>query len=73
MGDSDVYGFYVRCRSQEGFEIRVYEHAQFCTGGGENREEFWTELSSDADSRPQIDQHFRNLLNGIKARNINQT
>src|SRR5262245_24341559 len=72
MGDSDIYGFCLKCRLKEHAEIRVFERAQFRTGGGENREGFWAELSSDAESRPEIDQQFRHALSGIKSRNITQ-
>jgi hypothetical protein len=73
MGDSDVYGFYLKCRPTEHAEIRVFERAQFRTGGRGSREAFWAELLSDAESRSEIDQHFRRMLSAIKATNITQS
>jgi hypothetical protein len=73
MGDSDIYGFYLKCRPKEHAEVRLFESAQFRTDGGGNREGFWAELSSDAESRSEIDLNFRRVLRGIKARNITQT
>jgi len=73
MGDSDVYGFYLKCRPKEHAEVRVFERAQFRTGSRGNDEAFWAELSSDAESWSEIDRHFRRALGEIKARNITQT
>jgi hypothetical protein len=73
MGDSDIYGFYLKCRPKELAEVRVYECAQFWMGSSGSREGFWAELSSDAGSRAEIDQHFRHLLHGIRATSITET
>jgi hypothetical protein len=73
MGDSDIYGFYLKCRPKEHGEVRLFERAQFRTGSRGNREGFWAELSSDAETRSEIDQYFRRALGEIKARNITQT
>jgi hypothetical protein len=73
MGDSDIFGFYLTCRPKEHVEVWVFERAQFRTGSRGNREDFWAELSSDAESRSEIAQHFRRVLGEIKARNITQT
>ena len=35
---------------------------KFWTGSSGGREGFWAELSSDAESRSEIDQHFQYLL-----------
>jgi hypothetical protein len=73
VGDSDIYGFYLKCRPTERAEVRVYERAQFRTGRAGSRGGFWAELSSEDASRSEIDQHFRQLLNVIKASSITET
>ena len=73
MGDSDVYGFYLKCRPKELVEIRIFERAQFRTGDSGGRGGFWAELSSDAESWPKIDRDFRCLLDEINARNITES
>lgn len=70
LGDSDIYGFYVKCRPSENAEVRVYERRQFQTwhpGGGEG---FCAELASDPANRTEIDQEFRRLLEVINAKNV---
>jgi hypothetical protein len=73
LGDSDIYGFYLKCHPKERAKVRVYECAQFWTGGSHGREGFWAELSSDAESRSEIDQYFQHLLHVIKATSITET
>jgi hypothetical protein len=74
MGDSDIFGFYVRCQPKERAKIRVYEARQFCTPWqGDcigDREGFCAELMCDDEDRAQIDRDFLTLLRGIEARNI---
>ena len=72
MGDSDVYGFYPRCRPSESSRIAVYNEAELRTGS-RRRSHFWAELYSEPEARPEIDQHFRALLQRVKARDITES
>src|SRR5262245_4582161 len=70
LGDSDVYGFYLKCRPEGGAEVRVFQAAQFRTGDVADRTEFWAELASDAALRPEVDRQFRKLLDNVKATDV---
>jgi hypothetical protein len=73
LGDSDIYGFYVRCRPKEHVRVRVYERRQFWTWEPGDGEGFYAELESDPEGRAEIDQVFRRLLQEINATNIVET
>ena len=70
LGDSDIYGDYVKCRPNEHAKIRVYDARQFHSWRAGDAEGFWAELSCAPDDRPEIDQTFLDLLRRIKAKNI---
>ena len=73
QNDSDIYGFYLRCRPKEHAEVSVYERAQFRTWRRGDRTGFWAELCSDPEAHSEIDQQFRALLHHVNARNIIET
>jgi hypothetical protein len=73
IGDSDIYGDYLKCRPKEQAEIRVYDARQFWTWSAGDREGFWAELTCDGEDRAPIDQKFLGLLRGIDARNISDS
>jgi hypothetical protein len=73
LGDSDIYGFYVRCRPNENAEVRVYERRQFWTWRPGDGDGFYAELASDPANRSEIDQAFCRLLQVINAKNIAET
>ena len=70
IGDSDIYGDYLKCRPKERADIRVYDARQFWRWSAGDREGFWGELTCDGEDRHDIDQKFRDLLGGINATNI---
>jgi hypothetical protein len=72
-GDSDIYGDYLKCRPKEHAEVRVYERSRFRTWRRGEREGFYAELCSDAETRSEIDQVFRRLLQRINATSIAKT
>jgi hypothetical protein len=72
-GDSDIYGDYLKCRPREHVEVRVYERSGFRTWRLGDRQGFYAELASDAETRSEIDQVFRHLLQRINATNIIET
>jgi hypothetical protein len=73
QNDSDIYGFYLRCRPKEHAEVSVYERAQFRTPGRSDRAGFWAELCSAPDAHADIDQQFRALLQHVDAKTIVET
>jgi hypothetical protein len=73
MGDSDFYGFYLRCRPNPSARIRVYNEAEFRTSPLWVSCRFWAELYSESEARPEIDQQFLRLLKGVKAKRITET
>ena len=70
IGDSDIYGDYLKCRPKERADIRVYDARQFWRWSAGDREGFWAELACDGEDRAQIDLKFRDLLGVINATNI---
>src|SRR4029453_5877244 len=73
LGDSDMYGFYVRCRPRERVHLRVYQCSKSRTVQPGDSEGFYAEFESDPESRSEIDQAFRRLLQEINATNIVET
>ena len=73
VGDSYIYGDYLKCRPKEHADIRVYDARQFWTWRAGDREGFWAELSCDRNDRAELDQSFLELLRRIDARNISQS
>jgi len=73
LGDSDIYGFYVKCRPNENAEVRVYERRQFWTWRPADGDGFYAELVSDPANRTEIDQEFRRLLQVINSKKIAET
>jgi hypothetical protein len=71
-GDSDIYGFYLRCRPYPSARIAVYNQAEFRTSSGLGSWRFWAELYSESGARPEIDQQFLRLLKVVKARRITE-
>ena len=72
-GDSDIYGDYLKCLPMEHAEVRVYERSGFRTWRRGDREGFYAELGSGAETRSETDQVFRGLLQRINATNITET
>ncbi len=73
LGDSDIYGDYLKCRPKEHAEIQVYDARQFWTWRTGDREGFWAELSCDSADRVEIDRCFLELLRRINASNISES
>jgi hypothetical protein len=73
VGDSDIYGDYLKCRPKEQAQIRVYDARQFHSWRTGDREGFWAELSCGPDDRLEIDQTFLDLLGRIGASNVVQS
>ena len=70
IGDSDIYGDYLKCRPKEHAKICVYDARQFWTWRTGDREGFWAELTCEGEDQPELDQRFRDLLRAIDATNI---
>jgi hypothetical protein len=73
LGDSDIYGDYVKCQPKEHAKIRVYDARQFHSWRAGDAEGFWAELSCAPDDRAEIDQSFLDLLRRINASNISES
>src|SRR5262249_17492854 len=73
LGDSDFYGFYVKCRPDGRAEVRVFQAAQFRTSQATDPTEFWAELASDATLRPEIARQFLSLLDSVNATDVTET
>ena len=71
LGDSDVYGFYLKCRPDRA-ELRIFQAAQFRTSDTSDPTKFWAEIASDAEVRPQIARQFLELLDRVHARNVTE-
>src|SRR5262245_57572347 len=72
LGDSDVYGFYLRCRPHPSARIRVFNETEFRTPGAVSSS-YWAELYSEPEVRPEIDQQFRQLLKAVEATDITES
>ena len=73
VGDSDMYGDYLKCQPKEDAKIKVYDARKFWTWQAGDPEGFWAELSCGPGDRAEIDRSFLELLRGTSARDISQS
>jgi hypothetical protein len=73
LGDSDVYGDYLKCQPKEHARIRVYDARRFWMWRAGDPEGFWAELSCGPGDRAEIDRGFLDLLRRVEASDISQS
>lgn len=73
--DSDIYGFYLKCRPMPQVEISVYQRSQFRNSARPDREfNAWLAIGAEsAATQSEIEAVFRRLLQSVHAIDITET